>query len=233
MQILFLYPNEMNIYGDTGNAIVLKQRMLWRGIDAEIIFHSPGDDFNYEPDIIIGGGGQDSGQRKVFTDLLAHSDKIYSLANKDVPMLMVCGMYQLFGHRFNTRDGGHMLGIGIFDMETNATDERLIGNIAVETPFGTLVGYENHSGQTFLKEDQKPFGQTIKGYGNNANAAAEGAIFRHVYGTYMHGSVLPKNPDFADALIKQALRNRSQDATLAPLDDTFAHEAHAAILARM
>ncbi|MGB4758437.1 MAG: glutamine amidotransferase [Candidatus Saccharimonadales bacterium] len=233
IQILFLYPNEMNIYGDTGNVIVLKQRLLWRGIDAEVTFHHPGKPFNHKPDIIVGGGGQDSGQRKVFTDLLENRKALHELANKGVPMLMICGLYQLFGHRFITHNGDDMPGISIFDAETRATDQRLIGNVAVETDFGVLVGYENHSGQTALLGEQKPFGKTIKGYGNDATSGHEGAICNNVYGTYMHGSLLPKNPTFADELLSKALQNRSQHSELLPLDDSHAHAAHKAILKRM
>jgi CobQ-like glutamine amidotransferase family enzyme len=233
IQILFLYPNEMNIYGDTGNVIVLKQRLLWRGIAAEIVFHHPGKPWNHTPDIIVGGGGQDSGQRKVFTDLLQHRKELHELADAGVPMLMICGLYQLIGHRFITHDGDDMPGIGVFDAETRATDQRLIGNVAVKTDFGTLVGYENHSGQTTLLGTQKPFGQVIKGYGNNATEKHEGAVYKNAYGTYMHGSLLPKNPAFADELIAQALKNRGQNIALTPLDDTHAHAAHKAIFKRM
>lgn len=233
IQILFLYPNEMNIYGDTGNVIVLKQRLLWRGIEAEVTFHHPGKPFNHQPDIIVGGGGQDSGQRKVFTDLLANSKKLHELADNGVPMLMICGLYQLFGNRFVTHEGDDMPGIGIFNIETHATNQRLIGNVAVETDFGTLVGYENHSGQTTLLENQKPFGRVIKGHGNNANDTHEGAVYKNVFGTYMHGSLLPKNPEFADTLLGIALKNRGLDIELLPLNDSHAHDAHKAILARM
>lgn len=232
-QILFLYPNEMNIYGDTGNVTVIKQRLLWRGYDAEVVFHHPGQEFDHIPDIIIGGGGQDSGQQKVFADLLQIGDQLRALADTDTPMLMVCGLYQLFGNRFTTRDGGILPGISLFDMETIGTDQRLIGNIALETDYGTLVGYENHSGQTTLLNNQKPFGKTIKGYGNDATSGYEGARFKNVFGTYMHGSLLPKNPAFADELISIMLKNRGDNSELIALDDRDALNAHKSILKRM
>lgn len=232
-QILFLYPNEMNIYGDTGNAIVLQKRLQWRGYDADIIFHHPGQAFTHEPDIIVGGGGQDSGQRKVFEDLLANGERLRDLADAGVPMLVVCGLYQLFGHGFYTHDGDSMKGIGIFNAETHATSQRLIGNVTVDSDFGTLIGYENHSGQTRLLGDQKPFGTVTHGYGNNAEERHEGAIYRNVYGTYLHGSILPKNPVFADALIAQALKNRGERSVLKPLDDKFASQAREKMFTRI
>ena len=232
-QILFLYPNEMNIYGDTGNVTVIKQRLLWRGYDAEVVFHHPGQKFDHIPDIVIGGGGQDSGQQKVFADLLQNGDQLRALADTDTPMLLVCGLYQLFGNHFTMHGGGKLPGISVFDMETIGTDQRLIGNIAVETEFGTLVGYENHSGQTTLLNSQKPFGKTLKGYGNNATSGYEGARFKNAFGTYMHGSLLPKNPTFADELISIMLRNRGDNAALVPLDDHNAQNAHKSIFKRM
>lgn len=233
LQILFLYPNEMNIYGDTGNAIVLQKRLQWRGYDAEVVFHHPGKAFTAEPDIIIGGGGQDSGQRKVFEDLLTHGERLHDLADAGVPMLVVCGLYQLFGHGFYTHDGDSMKGIGIFNAETHATSQRLIGNVMVDSDFGTLIGYENHSGQTRLLGDQKPLGTVTHGYGNNAEERHEGAIYRNVYGTYLHGSILPKNPVFADALIAQALKNRGERSVLKPLDDRFASQAREKLFTRL
>jgi len=232
-KILFLYPNEMNIYGDTGNAIVLQKRLAWRGFDAEIIFHHPGKPLAEKPDIIVGGGGQDSGQRKVFEDLLAIGDKLHDLADENVPMLLVCGLYQLFGHGFYTHDGDSMKGISIFNAETRATSQRLIGNITLDTKFGTLIGYENHSGQTKLLGDQQALGTVVKGFGNNAEEGHEGAVYRHVYGTYLHGSLLPKNPLFADALIAQALKNRGDLTPLTPLDDHFASQARDKLLTRL
>ena len=154
--ILNLYPDEMNIYGDSGNVLTLTRRLQWHGYDSEVIFFHPGDTFPDDVDLVIGGGGQDSGQKKISNDLIRIAPKLKGLADSGVPMLMICGLFQLFGHRFVTENGTEIKGISIFDAETIAKDKRLIGNIVIESDFGKVIGYENHSGQTYLKNKQKP-----------------------------------------------------------------------------
>lgn len=223
--ILYLYPNEMNIYGDIGNVRTLSKRLEWRGYKAEVIYHHPGKEFTYKPDIIVGGGGQDSGQLKVANDLQHIGYNLHALATDGIPMLMICGMYQLFGHKFVTLDDQTLPGIGIFDMETRGSNQRLIGPLVIDTKFGEVVGYENHSGQTYLSDKQPPFGTVKKGFGNTAEHQTEGAVFNNVYGTYLHGSVLPKNPKFADELLRAAITKRYGAVELKPLDDAIADEA--------
>lgn len=219
IKILYLYPDEMNIYGDIGNVLALKRRLEWRGYEAKVIYHHPGKSFNYDADIIVGGGGQDSGQLRVCQDLNKIGDKLHKLADKGVPMLVVCGTYQLFGSRFITYEGDELKGISIFDAETRGTSNRLIGNIVIKTEFGEVIGYENHSGQTFLGNGQKPFGKVIKGEGNNEHDDNEGAVYKNVYGTYLHGSLLPKNPIFTDHLLELAITNRYGKVRLKSLNE--------------
>jgi hypothetical protein len=142
-------------------------------------------------------------------------------------MLMICGMYQLFGRVFRTHTGEEIPGIGIFKMETQAGDTRLIGNVVTDTPFGELIGYENHSGLTVLDDDQPALGKVLKGAGNNGTDKTEGAIYRCVFGSYLHGSLLPKNPVFADALVEAAAFRRYGSFEAEILDDRFALEARA------
>lgn len=225
--ILQLYPNEMNIYGDRGNVLTLMRRLQWQGYTPEVIYHDPGKPFPGGVDLIVGGGGQDSGQEKVQDDLLRISADLHALADAGVPMVLVCGLYQLFGHFFKTADGNIIKGIGIFDAETHAGPTRMIGNIILDTPFGEVIGYENHSGQTFLAGSTKPFGKVKKGAGNNGRDGHEGAIYKNAYGTYLHGSLLPKNPVFADELIKQAVIRKYGEFQPGVIDDTLADKARA------
>lgn len=233
INILYLYPNEMNFYGDTGNVLTLRRRLEWRGFSISVSYHHPGEKFDHKPDIIVGGGGQDSGQLKVIDDLQKISGKLKKLADEDSPMLMICGMYQLFGHRFITHEGSTLSGIGIFDAETIGKQKRLIGNIVTETDHGLLVGYENHSGQTFLSQSQKPFGKVVKGFGNTEDKTYEGAQYKNVYGSYLHGSLLPKNPRFADALIAAALKRHGKDIVKYPIDDSLAQKARNVMFKRL
>lgn len=223
--ILQLYPNEMNIYGDRGNVLTLMRRSEWHGLAPTVIYHNPGDKFPADVDLIVGGGGQDSGQSKVQDDLLAIGDALHTLADNNVPMVMVCGLYQMFGKFFKTSDGTVIQGIGIFDAETHGSPTRMIGNIVLETPFGQVIGYENHSGKTYLGSGTKPFGRVKKGAGNNAEDGHEGAVYKNVYGTYLHGSLLPKNPIFADALIRQAAMNKFGEFTPAKINDSLTEKA--------
>lgn len=225
LTIVHLYPEQMNIYGDWGNVLTIVRRAEWHGYAPKVVAHHPGKPFPKNADIIIGGGGQDSGQSKVQDDLLVISDTLHDLADKQVPMLMVCGLYQLFGHFFETASGERIQGISIFDAETYGGPKRLIGNVVSETPFGEMVGYENHSGLTVLGDDQPALGRIAKGAGNNGEDKTEGAIYKCVFGTYLHGSLLPKNPEFADALIEAAAFYRHGSFEPAVIDDRFAQLA--------
>ena len=221
--ILQLYPRDMNIYGDNGNALVLQKRAAWHGYTPELIAYNPGDAFPDHVDIIVGGGGQDSGQDKIQADLLKISPKLHELAESDTPMLMICGLYQLFGKFFKTQDGHTIEGIGLLDIETTAGPERLIGNIVTRSDtFGEIIGYENHSGQTVISDTTKPLGEVIRGAGNNGKDDIEGARYKNVIGSYLHGSLLPKNPAIADWLIEQAATKKFGEFTPTVIDDRFA-----------
>lgn len=231
--IVQLYPRDMNIYGDWGNVLVLKRRLEWHGYQTKLIEYNPGDTFPNEVDILVGGGGQDSGQDTVQKDLASIGPKLKELAESDTPMLMICGLYQLFGKFFKTQDGHIIEGISLLDIETHAGPERLIGNIiTTNARFGEIVGYENHSGQTFLGEGVKPLGTVIKGAGNNGQDTTEGAMYHNVIGTYLHGSILPKNPNIADFLIEKAVTKKYGEFVPSVIDDRFAELARTVALKR-
>lgn len=232
IRILQLYPSEMNIYGDWGNTLTLKKRLEWRGYKVELLEHHPGADFPKNVDLIIGGGGQDSGQEKIKDDLVAIGPQLHKLAEDDVPMLVICGLYQLFGRFFKTSEGQKIDGISIFKAETHGGPTRLIGNITTDSPFGSIVGYENHSGLTYLDKEQEALGNVILGAGNNSEDSKEGAIYKNVIGSYLHGSLLPKNPQLADYLIQKAIEKKYGKADLDKLDDTIATKARSIAMDR-
>ena len=207
--IVSLYPRDMNIYGDRGNVLSLERRARAHGFAPRVVEVNPGDALPEHIDIIVGGGGQDSGQGRVAADLAERADTIRALARDGVPMLMVCGLYQLFGHRFVTHTGDELAGIGVLDVETRGGTERMIGNIVLDTAdFGEIIGYENHSGNTTLGPGSEPLGRVLQGAGNNPNDGVEGARTGNVIGSYLHGSLLPKNPALSDFLIGEAARRR-------------------------
>lgn len=224
--ILHLYSNDMNIYGDRGNVLVIKKRLEWYGYQPIIVEYNQGDKLPEDIDIVIGGGGQDSGQNKIRHDLQKIGPKLIELANNGVPMLVICGLYQLFGKFFKTSDGEIINGIGLFNIETYGKSERLIGNIIINSSeFGDIIGYENHSGQTILGHQSKSLGVVQMGAGNNLNDIGEGSRYKNVIGSYLHGSLLPKNPKIADFLIKQAVINKFGKFTNKEIDDSICEKA--------
>ena len=225
--IAHLYPQEMNIYGDTGNVIALCRRLEWRGMAARVDPVVAGEPYDFAgADLVFSGGGQDLSQARVADDLQARSEAIHEAVRSGVVFLTICGTYQLFGRRFLTDVGSEIPGIGVFAMETIGGTRRMIGNIVVATPWGNLVGFENHSGRTFLDSGQGGLGRVEKGYGNNEKTSEEGAVTGNCFGTYLHGSLLPKNPGFADELLRRALQRRhGGEVTLEPLDDELERRA--------
>jgi len=235
LNILELYPKDMNIYGDSGNVLVLKKRAEKRNISVNILSYNIGDSFPKNVDIVVAGGGQDSGQEKVNKDLLKIKDKLKKLAENYTPMLLICGSYQLFSNYFRTNEGKVLKGIGILNAYTEATNERMVGNIITESvPFGEIIGYENHSGKTTLEGDTLPLGLVKLGAGNNGEDNTEGARYKNVIGTYLHGSLLPKNPRIADFLISEAMAKKYPDdfTKLKALDDSLADKARKVAITR-
>jgi hypothetical protein len=224
--ILNLYANDMNIYGDHGNVLCLQKRLQWYGYKPHVIEYNQGNEFPDNVDIIVGGGGQDSGQSKIKEDLIKIGPKLKKLADDGVSMLMICGLYQLFGKFFKTSDGEIIKGIGLLDIETLGKSERLIGNIITRSEqFGDIIGYENHSGQTFLGHGVAALGHVRIGAGNNTHDVSEGARYKNVIGSYMHGSMLPKNPNVADYLIEQAVVRKYGEFKVKGLNDSYAEMA--------
>ena len=226
-----LYPDVMNIYGDRGNVIALRFRCEARGIAFHLREVNIGDPWDpAESDILLIGGGQDREQRRIADDLGARGPAIRQAIDHGLPTLAVCGGFQLFGHRYIDHDGSVIPGIGVFDLETRhpgPVADRCIGDVVLETELGEVVGFENHGGRTYLAIDQAPFGRVRRGFGNNAEDGFEGARHNNAIGTYLHGSLLPKNPRLTDELILAALRRRYGDRVeLPPLDDTHERAAH-------
>jgi CobQ-like glutamine amidotransferase family enzyme len=234
----WLYPDLMNIYGDRGNILTLLKRAEWRGYDARVIELGRGTTKRMdEVDVFFFGGGQDREQALVYEDLLEHKQPPLERAvASGAVVLAVCGGYQLLGHYYQTAEGERFPGIGLIDVRTEAGKRRFIGDVVVDTDIAdlvpkTLVGFENHSGHTFLGPKTRPLGSVRLGFGNNGGDGTEGCVQGGVVGTYLHGSLLPKNPHLADHLIRGALRRRGVDE-LSRLDDSVELSAHERILER-
>ena len=203
ISVAHLYPKHLNLYGDMGNITAIKKRCEWRGINVDFEQINIGDEIK-EHDLYFIGGGQDKQQQEVAGELYKHKDFLQKERDNKAVFLGICGGYQLFGHYYQPFDADKLLGISLMDAYTVAGKKRFIGNVTVQTDFlnpQTLVGFENHSGLTYLEGETKPLGKVSVGNGNNGKDGLEGARYKNVFGTYLHGSLLPKNPHFADYLI--------------------------------
>jgi len=228
VRIAHLYPDLMSIYGDRGNVIALEQRSRWRGIDVETRAYTVGDAFDAEwPDLLFFGGGQDQGQDVVGIDLAGpNGDALRRAVAGGAAVLAICGGYQLLGHEYVPETGPAIPGVGLIDVTTRAGKRRFVGNLVADADGGTLVGFENHSGRTYLGPAARPLGRVIVGHGNNGEDRTEGAVQGKIVGCYLHGSLLPKNPWLADRMLTWALARRHGEVTLAALDDTAEAAAH-------
>jgi CobQ-like glutamine amidotransferase family enzyme len=236
MRIGHLYPDAMNIYGDIGNIRALQQRARWHGVDAEVVAIEQGPADIAACDILFMGGGQDRDQSRIFRDFTDHKRTDMERAVGDgTAVLAVCGGYQLLGHSYTDADGRQLEGLGILDLRSSAGHDRWIGNVLVDASSSlrltppTLVGFENHGGRTWLGAGLEPLGRVVVGGGNNGEDGGEGVLHGRVIGTYLHGSLLPKNPALADWLIAAGVAHRDGQAEPRPLsglDDAVEMEAH-------
>ena len=236
LRIAHLYPRLMNVYGDRGNILCLVRRCRERDIAVEVTELGLGEHLvPATHDLIFIGGAQDREQQRVADDLRAvKGDALRQAVEEGVAVLAVCGGYQLLGRFYRDASGAELAGLGIFDLWTEHPGPgapRLIGNVVAEWEGGTLVGFENHGGRTYLGPGVQPLARIRSGFGNDGRDGNEGARYKHAFGTYLHGSLLPKNPRFADHLIRLALaRSYGDDVRLAPIDDALEERAHEAAL---
>ncbi len=229
LNILYLYPDILELYGDFGNIQVLKYRLEKRAIKANVTPYSIGNDApNFSDyDLVFAGGGADQEQGILSKDLVNYKENIKEAINNGVFFLLICGAYQLFGKYYKDAEGDIIPGLSIFDYYTEALNDRkkrCIGNIVLNCNLNgketKVIGFENHGGQTF--DIEAPFGDVLYGNGNKFGDTKEGFFLKNVIATYLHGPLLSKNPDVSDYIIKYCLdRKYNEDIVLEPLDDTF------------
>jgi lipid II isoglutaminyl synthase (glutamine-hydrolysing) len=240
IRICHLYPRLLSVAGDRGNLFAVTRRCAWRGIQSSVVEADVGEKPDLtEFDLILLHGGQDCEMRIAARDLALKAGSLHEAIETGAVVLAVCAGYQLLGKYYAPAEGPPINGIGVLDAVTEGGGTRFMSHIAVACDLGQgrqhrLVGFENHSGRTYLGPGVDPLGHVIAGSGNNSEDGTEGARYREVYATYLHGPVLPKNPWLTDHLISMALRHRYREAEpldlLAPLEDQTEAEAHAAAL---
>jgi CobQ-like glutamine amidotransferase family enzyme len=228
-----LYPEYLNIYADRGNIAVLSARARVRGHELDVQAIGMGDAVP-TVDLFYVGGGQDREQELVAHDLAAKSGPLREAVEAGAAFLAVCGGYQLLGRSYRDVAGVDLPGVGLLPLHTVAGERRMIGDVLLNCAWAgeTLAGFENHAGRTILDEDAEPLGRVVSGFGNDGESGFEGCRYKRVYGTYLHGPLLPRNPWFADRLLEEALAHAGVEARLEPLPDELEREAHAVSSAR-
>ena len=230
LNICHLYPDILNLYGDRGNILCMKKRLEWRGIGVTVTGVSIGQALEASAyDLLFVGGGQDFEQEVLLSDLAGGKTGELKAAIEDgLPVLAICGGYQMLGQYYKTWDGAQCDFTGALDLYTIGSKERMIGNymFTCEELGCEVVGFENHSGKTYLGSGVKPMGRVLAGFGNNGEDGTEGARYQNVFGTYSHGCLLPKNPKLADHILRVALERKYGEAELVPLDDALETAAH-------
>ncbi len=230
LTIGWLYSKTMNLYGDRGNIIALVYRAKKRNIAVEVKEFEVDQKLDLSNiDLLFFGGGQDKEQFVVASDLQTKKTQIQKFYDQNKPMLAICGGYQLLGKYFKTKEGKIIKGIDILNLYTVGSDKRMIGNVEIKTNFlvNNLTGFENHSGKTFLTNLKETLGKVVRGFGNNGSDGLEGIKSNNFIGTYLHGPILPKNPELADWLIEKALEIKyNKPIKLIKLDDALENKAH-------
>ena len=230
LNICHLYPDILNLYGDRGNILCMRKRLAWRGIDVNVDEVSIGQKLEASKyDLLFIGGGQDFEQEVLLPDLRgAKTEELKAAIEDNLPVLAICGGYQMLGQYYKTWDGVQCDFTGALDLYTVGSKQRMIGNymFTCDELGCTVVGFENHSGKTYLGDGVKPIGKVLAGYGNNGEDGFEGARYKNVFATYSHGCLLPKNPQIADFVLKTALEGKYGAMELKPLDNTLETAAH-------
>lgn len=229
LNLFHMYPEQLNLYGDTGNILCLKNRCEKRGIEVNLYKFSKEEKYDLSlGDIFFIGGGSDNSQEIVYNDFLNYKDSFKQIIEENKVLLAVCGGYQLLGKEYINKNGDSLPGLNIFDYTTVHRQNRIINNIILKTTLDitpkTIVGFENHGGRTY--SNYTPLGNVLVGKGNNDTDGVEGVVYKNYIGTYLHGPILPKNPHVADYLILKALQNKYEVESLEKLDDTIEYLAH-------
>lgn len=230
INILHLYPDLLNLYGDKGNIECLKKRLIWRGID--VSYHTYTSDTKEalsldDVDILFIGGGSDKEEKNACLKLSQYKSEIKNFVENNGTLVAVCGAYPILGKYFEI-ENEKIDGLDILDIYTTYNSNRIINNVVLQSSLikSKIVGFENHSGRTYIN-NHTPLGEVVYGKGNNDNGDFEGVVYKNVVATNLHGPLFPKNPELCDYVLTCALKRKYSDFdVLTPLDDTMENTAN-------
>lgn len=233
IKILHLYPDLLNLYGDKGNILALKNRLLWREIPVSVKEFKGNEELNLcDTDILFLGGGTDKDEQVVLNNLIKYKEIIKAYIEDGGVMIATCGGFKLLG-KYCIKDGEKTEALGVLDIFSEEKKERLISDVVVDCEIlnTQIVGFENHSSRINIGA-LTPLGTVKYGFGNDGSGV-EGAIYKNVIATNLHGPVLPKNPELCDFILEKALNRRNENGTeLLKLDDTLELAAKDVIINR-
>lgn len=224
--IYHMFPNLLNLYGDHGNIITLSFFAKKIGLNPVVHEISDVKDIDWDNiDFMLIGGGSDREQGIVTNELIKIKEPLKKAVDNGLPLLAVCGGYQFLGHYYQDSQGNKLPGLGLLDMTTVAqTKERIVENTIVQSPeFGNIVGFVNHAGETF--HDLTNIGTSLTGYGNNLSTQNEGVRYNNLIGTYLHGPLLPKNPQLTLFFLEKFLKANNMKIDFSQLDLNLENKA--------
>ena len=231
VNILHLYPDLLNLYGDKGNIEALRKRLIWRNIDANVISVTSSDEsIDFEStDIIYLGGGSDREQEIVLEKLSKYKKELKSFVESGKTLIATCGGFEMLGESLFSKEK-KVDGLGVLNINTSLSKEksRLIGNVVIKADFldSYIVGFENHGGRIDIGS-YNPLGKVVTGYGNNGKDALEGVVYKNLIGTNLHGPLFPKNPMLCDYILENTLKHKYLDFDkLISLDDELENLAN-------
>ena len=229
INIVVLYPELLNMFGDSGNILCLKKRLMWRDIEVKITEISLDSTVDLkDADIVYIGGGGEAETLIALKKLSDYKEALKGYVEDGGVLLSVCSGYELLGKSLELK-GEKREGLGILDITSTQSKKRISSDIVIESEFGLIAGFENHLGRMNIGS-YSPLGRVKYGSGNNGTDGSEGLIYKNTFATYMDGPVLPKNPKLCDEIIKRALLNKGESTDLKELDDAIELTAQKYIL---
>lgn len=211
LSLAHIYPNLLNFYGDSANVLALKKRCEWRNITLEVVEINEDEKINSDFDLYFLGGATIEQQALAAKKLIIQKEPLNLAAQNNAIILAISESYQLLGNYIQDRNNIKTTGLGLLDIYSVEQNERFVGNVTAHCKYLSpqeVIGFENHSIKTYLNKETTPLFHINIGKGNNGEDKTEGARKNNVFGTYLHGAFLPKNPYFTDYLIKLALEKK-------------------------